>query len=208
MEINKQQKEKLNDNKKDEKLKIKHKFLENMFNQLDSFNNICDDVLIQYIKPFFYERAYTIWWIYLFILSIYFTSLRSVSFIIGSVMCFGWNLCVVFDYYLYNKPYDVMYRALPTYSKRVLHCLDLLSHTGLFIVSYFTLVNKLTLMDVLYAWIYSKIWSYVQSDGKSFYYKPDKCRIYNCRHPIIFVCSHSIEIVILLINVIFILMNK
>ena len=211
MEINNQHKKKLNDNKtdkKDAKLKIKHKFVESMFDQLDSFNNKCDDFLIQYIKPFFYERAYTIWWIYLFILSIYFTSLRSVSFIIGSVMCFGWNLCVVFDYYLYNKPYDVMYRALPTYSKRVLHCLDLLSHTGLFIVSYFTLVNKLTLMDVLYAWIYSKIWSYVQSDGKSFYYTSNKCRIYNCRHPIMFVCSHSVEIVILLINVIFILMNK
>ena len=77
MEINNQHEKKLNDNKtdkKDAKLKIKHKFVESMFDQLDSFNNKCDDFLIKYIKPFFYERAYTIWWIYLFILSIYFTT--------------------------------------------------------------------------------------------------------------------------------------
>ena len=73
MEINNQHEKKLNENKtdiKDEKLKIKHKFVKDLFNKLDSFNNKCDDFLIQYIKTFFYERAYTIWWIYLFILSI------------------------------------------------------------------------------------------------------------------------------------------
>ena len=34
-------------------------------------------------------------------------------------MCFGWYACVYFDYYLYDKPYDILYRR--PYNKIIKH---------------------------------------------------------------------------------------
>jgi len=187
-------------NNKNSTVKFKHKCVENIFDNLDKFNRSCDKLMIKYIKPIFYKRAYTLWWIYLFIFSLIFPLLKGACFCIGSVMCFGWNLCVFFDYYLFDKPYDLMYRALPTYNKKLLHIVDVIVHIGLYILCYFSLTEKIKLSDVFVAWIYSKIWSYVQSDGNSFYYSAHECEIYNCKTSKIFICSHSIEFVILLIH--------
>lgn len=199
MESNKDEKKLNNQNFN---VKFKHKSVENMFNNLYKFNKKCDEFLIKNIKPFFYKRAYTIWWIYLFIFSLLFPFLKGVCFCIGSVMCFGWHVCVYFDYYLFNEPYDLLYRSMPTYNKKLLRISDIIIHVGLYILCYFSLTEKIKLTDVFLAWIYSKIWSYVQSDGKSFYYTAQQCEIYNCRTSKMFICSHSIEIVILLIHAI------
>ena len=60
-------------NNKNSTVKFKHKSVENIFNNLDKFNRSCDGFMIKYIKPIFYKRAYTIWWIYLFIFSLILT---------------------------------------------------------------------------------------------------------------------------------------
>lgn len=197
IELNKNEKKLNNQNSN---VKFKHKCVENMFNNLDKFNKSCDDFMIKYIKPFFYRRAYTLWWIYLFIFSLIFPFFKGACFCIGSVMCFGWYACVYFDYYLYDKPYDILYRSMPTYNKKLLNICDIIVHIGLYILCYFSLTEKIKLADVFIAWIYSKIWSYVQSDGKSFYYSAQECKIYNCKTSKIFICSHSIENIVLLIH--------
>ena len=197
MELNKNEKKLINQNSN---VKFKHKFVENMFNNLDKFNKKCDQLLIKNIKPFFYQLSYTLWWIYLFMFSIIFPNIRGMCFVGGALVCFGWHICVYFDYYLFNKPYDVLYRSIPVYNKNILHIGDIIVHVGLYILCYFSLTEKIKLSDVFLAWIYSKIWSCVQSDGKSFYYTAQDCEIYNCRTSKMCICYHSIEIVILLIH--------
>ena len=41
-------------NKDKHKVKFKHKFVENTFDNLDKFNRSCDKLMIKYIKPIFY----------------------------------------------------------------------------------------------------------------------------------------------------------
>ena len=79
IELNKNEKKLNNQNSN---VKFKHKCVENMFNNLDKFNRSCDNFMIKYIKPFFYKRAYTLWWIYLFIFSLIFPFLREHVFVL------------------------------------------------------------------------------------------------------------------------------
>ena len=201
-------KETIEMNKDNHKVKFKHKFVENTFDNLDKFNRNCDQFMIKYIKPIFYHRAYTLWWIYLFIFSLIYPNIRGMCFVGGTIVCFGWHACVYFDYYLFDKPYDLLYRSMPTYSKQTLRIFDIVNHIILYIISYFNLIEKLNLFDVFLAWFYFKIWSYVQSDCKSFYYHSKNCKIYNFQNDVIFICSHSSETILLIIQALVIYYNN
>lgn len=151
------------------------------------------------------KRPYTLWFIYIFIISLIFPILNPIVFIISCYVFFGWYICLLYDYYiLNNKPFHLLYSCFEGYNIFLIHMVDVFSHIIIPIICYYRCVQKVNLIHILIAWIYSRTWSFTQSNYKCLYYFSKNCDIYHCGESI-FLCSYICEHLVLLIFLIYIM---
>lgn len=152
------------------------------------------------------NRPYTLWFIYMFIISIFFPIINPIVFIIACYVFFGWYICLLYDYYILNHhPFYLLYSCFEGYDLYLVHILDVVSHIIIPILCYYRCDQKVKLIHILIAWVYSRIWSLTQSNNKNLFYISKTCNIYRC-HESIFICSYICEHFILIIFLTYVLL--
>ena len=152
------------------------------------------------------KRPYTLWFIYIFIISLIFPLLNPIVFIISCYVFFGWYICLLYDYYiLKNKPFYLLYSCFEGYNKYLIHFIDIFSHIIIPIICFYRCNQKVNLIHIILAWIYSRTWSFTQSNYKCLYYFSKNCDIYHCGESI-FLCSYICEHLVLLIFLFYVIL--
>ena len=168
-----------------------------------NYNNLKDN-FTKLFNTVFKNKAYTNWYVYLFVLSLFYDFLDPIVFIISCSIFIGWYVCLCYDCLLLkNKPFDLLYSCIQEFNKPFMHFLDIIFHIILPFISFYKFTGPLYIHHIIIAWVFSRLWSLVQSDFNTLFYIKHRCSIYNCDHRV-FKCSYIIEHLILIIITIYI----
>ena len=115
------------------------------------------------------HQAFTFWGQYLFLASFVSPNLKEESFLVTLIICFSWYTMVLYDFFKKGKLFNCMYLLYPDINKTHLHLSDILIHVCPLFISFHRL-HYLSLIDVFYTWLYCRLWSFIQSNGKSIFY--------------------------------------
>lgn len=155
----------------------------------------------------FKNKAFTTWYVYLFALSFVYDSLNPIVFVISWSIFIGWYACLCYDcFFLKHKPFDLLYSCIQEFSKPFMHFLDITFHIIVPFISFYKFNGPLYLHHIIISWIFTRVWSLVQSDFNTLFYIKHKCCIYNCDYQV-FRCSYFMEHLILIIITIYINFN-
>ena len=166
---------------------------------MNSNYNSLKDVINKIYNKIFKNKAFTTWYVYLFVLSFIYTSLNPIVFVISWSIFVGWYVCLFYDYFvLNNKPFDLLYSCIKEFSKPFMHFLDITFHMIVPFISFYKFNGNLKFYHLIISWIFTRLWSLVQSDFQHLFYIKHKCCIYNCDSQV-FNCSYFMEHLILLI---------